>query len=141
LQYKTLKKGSTLLFVLLVSSGLMISAVSYWYASTLRQSLMADRIRYEQYFRMAQGALNYGILYAHNHFSELSSSQDKSIDLSQYARLLDDHYTARVVFFGKKQSVLVKAYVCYDQDIVLCIQCCVGQNAGRQVVSEWKIGD
>ena len=108
-QYKTAKNGSTLLFVVLITGCLITIVISCWHAGALRQDLITDRMRYEQRFRITQGALNYGIAYAQSCFDELLKTYEKSIDLNEYAQLLDDKYAAQVIFFSQKQSVLIKA--------------------------------
>ena len=81
-QYKTAKSGSTLLFVVLITGCLITIIISCWHAGALRQDLITDRMRYEQRFRITQGALNYGITYAQRCFDELLKTHEKTIDLS-----------------------------------------------------------
>lgn len=142
LHLETTKKGSALLFVMLITGCLLSTTMSYWCSGLRSYELMIERIRYEQRFRLTEGALNYGIAYAKHNFDDLKKRYDYTIDLNEYACLLDDIYGAQLIFLSQKKSVLIKATTYAYHEKVCCIQCRVQKgDTGSFGVSGWKIGE
>lgn len=71
-----LKKGSSLLLVLLITSILSFLALGLWYKSSLSVDLVLQEEQYYKNFYLTESFLDYGIQYAKENFDELISSKD-----------------------------------------------------------------
>lgn len=70
-----LKKGSSLLLVLLITTILSFLALGLWYKSSLLVDLVLQEEQYYKNFYLTESFLNYGIQYAKENFDELTSSK------------------------------------------------------------------
>ncbi len=142
LHLETTKKGSALLFVMLITGSLLSATMSYWCNGSRNYELMIERMHYEQRFRLTEGALNYGVAYANHNFDDLQKIHEYSIDLNEYAHLLDDAYNVQLIFLSQKESVLIKATTYINQKKVCCMQCRLEKGDTDSFVgSGWKIGE
>ena len=142
LHLETTKKGSALLFVMLTTGGVLSVTMSYWCIGSRSYELMIERMRYEQRFRLTEGALNYGVAYANHNFDDLQKMHEYTIDLDEYAQMLDDRYRVQLIFFSQKKSVLIKVTTYDHREKVCCMQCRIqkGDTDSFEVVG-WKIGE
>ncbi len=142
LHLETTKKGSVLLFVMLITGCLLSTTMGYWYSGSRNYELMIERMRYEQHFRLTEGALNCGVAYACHHFNELQKKHEYSVDLNEYAQLLGDTYRAQLTFLSQRKSVLIKAATYVHKEKVCCMQCRLQKgDTDAFAVSGWKIGE
>lgn len=86
------RNGSTILFVVLMTSVIMSCAYIFWQRSTWYALCMDERMRYEQQIALLDGAIRYGITYVQHHYKTLLDEPGRVLNLDAYAQLMQAEY-------------------------------------------------
>lgn len=136
------RKGSTLLFVLLITSMIMSFSYIFWQRSTLYVQCMYERMRYEQHICLLDGAVRYGIIYTQHKYDVLIDSTGRELNLDSYAQLMgpEYHLIIRLSPVLADRSIELCAQLYHNTDLVRTIRCTVTQFPDRKVaIDEWQI--
>ncbi|MCX5922019.1 MAG: hypothetical protein NTX86_01695 [Candidatus Dependentiae bacterium] len=119
------KKGSSLLMVLFVVSALTILITMVWRNTTLALDMALQRVAYEQQLRLAEGVLNYGVLYAKIHYDQLIESEEEEhvITLDRWPSKIAALYVTKVILKSASEPISIIAQLYKDNNLVLIVSC------------------
>lgn len=133
------RNGSTILFVLMMTSVIMSFAYIFWQRSTLYAHCMDERMRYEQHISLLDGAVRYGIIYVRYH--ALMGGIERVLNLDTYAQLVRPEYHLNLHLSpAPAGDIAVCAQLYGNADPLHAVRCLITPLPDKKVkISGWHV--
>ena len=139
--------GSAVLLVVLVMSSLALVALSAWRSMIFLHDIVLKKQQYEQRFRTAEAALNYGVAYCKKYpgkvfFDDATKDDPKKLKSPMTFQLSPwpNARTALVAIYPGEKKARVRARVLSKHGAPFAMRCSVGPvKEGITRISGWSI--